>query len=110
MANNFRQIGEVMDYTNTTGATIKSGDVVLVGKRVGVALGDIADQKVGSVQMEGVFDLPKKPADAPAQGALVYWSAPLGKITTTATRNMLAGYAFLTASGGDKTVAVKLNG
>ena len=110
MAKNFRQIGSVMDYTNTTGAKISSGDLVLVGKRVGVSLGNITDKKIGSVQVDGVFDLDKKAGDVMIQGALVYWSETDKAITVTAARNTLAGYAFLAAEASDSTVAVKLNG
>lgn len=45
MANNFIQPGKVLDYVNTTTDTVVSGQVVLVGVILGVALGNIAPGK-----------------------------------------------------------------
>ena len=109
MAKNFLQLGHVMDYTNQ-GRALTSGDTVMVGDRIGVALNNIGNKKNGSVQVEGVFDLAKKAADELAQGALVYWDTKAKHITATAAQNKLAGYAFVTAKAGDLTVSVKLNG
>ena len=71
MATNYIQDGEVIDHV-ASGA-ITSGDVVVMGNIIGVALEDIADTETGPVQISGVFDLPKVTAAVIAQGeALVY--------------------------------------
>ena len=59
------QAGNVIDYT--AGATIASGDVVVIGNIIGVALGDIANGATGSVATRGVFTVPKVSAAVIAQ-------------------------------------------
>lgn len=71
MSTNYVQDGAVIDHT--AGSTITSGDVVVIGNIIGVALEDIVSGEVGPVQIEGVFDLPKVDAAVIAAGeALVY--------------------------------------
>jgi len=106
MAKNYIQPGEVMDYAASS--AIASGDVVVVGQRVGVALNDIASGDVGPVQVAGVFEVTKDGAVALAAGALVYWDAAAGNADDTDT-NPLMGYAFAAAATADATVLVKLN-
>jgi len=107
MAKNYIQEGDVLDHI--AAANIASGDVVLMGKRIGVAVADIASGQSGSVAVEGVFALPKVVANAPAQGALLYWDANASLLTTTATGNTLAGYAAAAAVNGDATVNININ-
>ncbi len=110
MAANHIQRGEAMPWTNSTGAAVSSGDVVLVGDRVCVALGDIADGASGQLATCEVFELTKEASLAIDQGVDVYWDAVNKVITTTATANTLAGCAFAAAAAADATVQVKLNG
>jgi len=107
--------GKTMNYTAS--ADISSGDLVVVGVRVGVAAADIANGAVGVLEMEGVFELPKV-TGAITQGALVYWDAdgtPVGGVsgdgglTTSTSGNTLAGYAVEAAGETAATVKVKLN-
>jgi predicted RecA/RadA family phage recombinase len=72
-------------------------------------LADIAADATGSVQVTGVFQLPKKAADTVAQGALVYWDATNQQITTTASGNTLAGFAAHAAAATTTAVDVKIN-
>lgn len=109
--------GRKMPYTAS--AAIESGDPVVVGSRVGIAQGDIANGASGILDMGGVYELPKANG-AISQGALVYWDpdgnpqggeSGAGAIaTTSATGNTLAGYAFAAAGATDETVEVKING
>lgn len=107
MTTKFQQPGEVADYT--AGANIASGDVVVMGVRVGVALAAIANGKTGSVQVSGVFRLAKLSTDNIAQGALVYWDNTNKRITSTSSGNTLAGYAFNAAGASTTAIDVKLN-
>jgi len=109
MTTRFVQPGRVLDYANG-GTARASGAVVVVGTLVGVCLTAIAANATGSVQVCGVFTLPKLSTDAPAQGASVFWDAANSRITTTASGNTLAGVAFAAAANGDATVNVLLNG
>ncbi|BDD88707.1 DUF2190 family protein [Desulfofustis limnaeus] len=108
MAQNYRQAGAVMPWTNGTGAAVAAGDVVAVGALVGVALGDIANGATGQVALDGVWELPKAAALEIDQGDLVYWDADDEAITKTSAGNTLAGAAFIGAAAAAATVRVKL--
>lgn len=107
--------GLTMNYTAS--AAIASGDLVVVGLRVGVAVADIANTETGTLELQGVFELPKV-SGAITQGALVYWDAdgnPVGGVsgagglTTTSNGNTLAGFAVEAAGETAATVKVKIN-
>lgn len=108
MTTKFVQPGRVLDYANG-GTARASGAVVVVGTLVGVCLSAIAANTTGSVQVCGVFTLPKLSTDTPAQGALVYWDTANSRITTTSSGNTLAGVAAVAAGSGETTVNVLLN-
>lgn len=79
MATNFYQDGDVLDYTNTTGAAIASGDPVAIGNIIGIALVDISISAVGSVALEGVWKVAKATGNAWVQGAKVIWDKSAAK-------------------------------
>jgi predicted RecA/RadA family phage recombinase len=106
---NFIQPGDVIDWTNSTGAVLASGAGVLVGTRIGVAAADIANTATGSVRVKGVVELPKLTTDAPTQGALLYWDNTNKRLTITSAGNTLAGYAAAAAANGATTVYLHLN-
>jgi predicted RecA/RadA family phage recombinase len=106
MATNFIQQGNILQHT--AGADIVSGDLVIIGVIAGVALTDIAEGASGSVQINGVFSLPKA-SGAITQGALVYWDDDPGQVTTTASENTLIGVAASAAASGDATAEILLN-
>lgn len=108
MTSKYKTRGVVMDYANA-GAAILSGQVLVIGTKIGVALADIASGATGSVQMAGVFELTKLGTDVVAQGALLYWDTAASRLTTTATANTLAGYAYTAAGNGPTTVQIVLN-
>lgn len=108
MATNFIQPGEVIDFT--AAAALASGAGVLIGKRLGVALGAVANGAQGVAQVTGVFSLPKLSTDVVTQGAELYWDDTNKRLTLTATANTLAGYAWAAAGNGETTVKIKLNG
>jgi len=79
MATNYVQDGGVIDYSNA-GAAISSGDVVVIGNQIGIALVDIAATTgTGAVAMEGVFDVPKVDAAVIAQGENVIYDVSASK-------------------------------
>jgi predicted RecA/RadA family phage recombinase len=99
--------GEILHYSNS-GSAIASGDVVVIGNRVGVAIVDIAATSgSGAVQMEGVFLLPKTTSQAWTQGAQLFWDGSL--LTTVGTANTPAGYADVAADSADSTGYVNLS-
>lgn len=107
---NYVEKGDVLEYTNSTGSDIASGDVVVSGSIVGVAMTDIADTETGSVQVEGVVRLTKKAALAITQGDMLFWDSTPGEITKTAADGVPIGVAFTSQGGSDTTVDVKLSG
>lgn len=108
MAKNYIQDGEVLSYTAL--AAVASGAVVLIGKKIGVALGDIAAGATGPVQVTDVWQLPKLSTDNVGQGDLLYWDAANSRLTTTAAGNTYAGFAAFAAGNTSATVNIKING
>jgi predicted RecA/RadA family phage recombinase len=106
---NYKESGEVLDYTNATGDTIPSGAVVIVGNLVGIAVTDILDGESGAVNLCGAYELTKDTPLAIAQGDEVFWSVADSEVTKTATDKPL-GTAFVAAGSADTTVIVKLYG
>jgi predicted RecA/RadA family phage recombinase len=104
---NFIEDGKVLNY-KVTGADVKSGDVVIIGKMVGVAVTDGVVGDTIAVAIDGVYSLPKA-SGALTQGASAYVVAADGTITGTATNNTFAGYVWKAAASGDTTVEVKLS-
>jgi predicted RecA/RadA family phage recombinase len=109
MAKNYVQEGDVLNYTNAGGAAIASGALVIIGKRVGIALGTIAPGASGSLAATGVFTLPKLGTDAIGEGDLLYWDSANSRLTATAGGNVQAGYATDPSANGVAVVNIKIN-
>ena len=108
--------GESVNYT--AGATISSGDVLVLGTNstliMGVALEDIANGSIGAVAIEGVYNLPKVSAAVIVQGESVIWDSSASEFddnqATPASGDISACCVAVEAAGnGVTTVAVKLN-
>jgi predicted RecA/RadA family phage recombinase len=116
MASNHVQPGKVLEYTNATAAAISSGDVVQVGQILGVALVDIAIGESGSVQIDGVFTVPKVTAAVIAQGESLTWDVSAGKfddnLATPATGDVTGAPALAFEAAGNTAteLAVKFTG
>jgi len=89
------------------GAAAASGDVLVIGSKVCVAMtgGSTGDTVV--VMNEGVFELAKA-VGAITQGQKLYFDATAKNITITAIDNTFAGYAYLPAASGDAIIQVLL--
>lgn len=107
MSTNFLQNGDVLDHTPSSAKT--SGQVVVIGARIGVCLAAIAANATGPLAVKRVFTLPKLSTDVVAQGALLYWDNGNTRLTTTVGSNVLAGYATAAAGNGVATVAININ-
>lgn len=110
MSTNKIQDGKTIQYTNTTGEIINSNTAILIGKRIGVAVSNIPNGETGILEVEGVFLLPKLSTDNISQGDILYWDNTNKRLTTTATGNTQAGYAFESAGSGTTQVKIKING
>lgn len=106
MTTRYVQPGQVLQHT--AAAAITAGDVVQVGKLTGVALATLAIGQTGSIQIEGVFSVPKKAGDAFAQGDFVLFD--------NVAKNFKIGnggpgcVAFAPALAADTTMLVKFTG
>lgn len=114
MATNYEQPGKVIRYT--AGADVVSGQVVVVGKILGVALEDIANGATGNVAIDGVFRVPKVSAAVIAAGENLTWDASAAafddNVATPATGDVTGApaVAFEAAGAGVTTLAVKFTG
>jgi predicted RecA/RadA family phage recombinase len=104
---NYIQPGDVLNHV--AASAIDSGDVVVMGQRIGIAMADIAQNATGAVAVSGVFELPVVTAGAIAQGALVYWDVADGEINASSGGNIPAGYAAKAKVSGNTTILVNLN-
>ena len=107
MTTKYVMSGDVIDYV--AGSAISSGQVLLIGARVGVALAAIANGATGAVRMQGIFTIAKLTTDVVTQGALLYWDNTNNRMTLTSAGNTLAGYATKAAGNGVTTVEINLN-
>lgn len=112
MSNNYVSPGEVIQFANTTGNAITSGSVVVVGAALGVALVNIpASTGVGSVAIEGVFELPKASGGEINAYTRPVWDVSAKKFihTAGASTDIVGGcIAIETAASAATTVKVKL--
>lgn len=83
--------GDIVQHL--AGSNIASGDVVVIGNRVGIAIADIASGSSGAVKMVGCYSVTKVSAQAWAAGDEIFWDASASKFTTVGTANTFAGHA-----------------
>jgi predicted RecA/RadA family phage recombinase len=112
MATNYIQPGNCIDYT--AGSDISSGDVVVVGGLLGVAMSDIANGDTGAVGVSGVYSLPKVTAHVLSVGERVQYDVSASSIAddgaTPASGDLVnCGIVTKAAGNGDTTVEVLIN-
>lgn len=84
--------GKTLQYKNpSSSVTIESGSVILLAARICVSVADISPLKSGSVELEGVFEVPKKTGEAFTFGQQLYADATTKELTGTASGNIYAG-------------------
>lgn len=114
MAKTHVQPGNIIAFT--LGATVAAGDLIKVGDRVGVCLGDGESGDEISVAVDEVFNVAKLSTDAMTViGTTVYLDATNKRVTLTTDGpgsdvNIAAGYTTSVAGNPSSTVNVKLNG
>jgi predicted RecA/RadA family phage recombinase len=96
----------VWDYTPSTAKV--AGELVLLGKIVGVVSRPIAANAKGAINTMGVFTFTKVTGGALSAGAVAYLH-PNGRVTGTATTSGIAGLVAVDALAGDTTVDVEIN-
>lgn len=99
---NYVQAGE--NLAITAAANVTAGKVVVVGTNLfGVANSTVTSGDLVTIVTSGVFDLTKVSGSSTsiAAGALVYWDATNGVVTTSATSNTKIGCAVALAANAD---------
>lgn len=104
------QQGNVIDYTNSTGSDISSGEFVILKGRVGIATVDIANGDVGSVEMEGVFEGSALTSETFAEGELLYLNSSKLLTKTRAGGKSFVGRATEAKSTTGKSCKFRLEG
>ena len=103
----FVQQGAAVDYTPTVDTP--AGAVVVQGDLFGITKHIIKANALGSIAVEGVFDIEKDPAATIAAGAKVYWDATASQAVTVATGNKQLGKAVAAAGARTSTVRTRLS-
>ncbi|WP_412506152.1 DUF2190 family protein [Roseovarius sp. SYSU LYC5161] len=106
MAKNYIRAGQTI--TATSGSSISSGDIIVLGSLVGITMTDAESGEEHEVAIEGVWEVPKVSAQAWTQGAAIYWDSSAYKATTASSGNTKMGYAAEAAGNPSATGRVKL--
>lgn len=80
---NYTRDGNTLDYANA-GSAIASGDVVVTGHTIGVALTDIATGETGELIITGQVRVPKVSGAVFVVGEKLIWDASAGKFDDSA--------------------------
>lgn len=109
MAQNYINSGDTFEYTIPSATTIVSGDVVVMGGVVGIALGGGTETEEIRVRTQGVFTVSKltTSGNSFAIGARVYYDTTAKKATSDATKTFI-GYAYEAEIQAATTVDVLL--
>lgn len=106
MKTTYIQKGDNLDYINATDQIISAGDVIMLGKHIGIAGTEIPVKGMGSIFVTGVFALPKVSVNEIAAGTDVYWDGT--GITEVSENNTIAGYAVAVSAAATQSIAVKI--
>lgn len=105
---NFVQRGDVL--TLPAPATVKAGDVVVVGEFIGFAATDAALGAEVEVELKGVWSVAKKTGETATAGMPVWWDAGANRATITEATNRRLGTATRAATADALRVDVRLAG
>jgi predicted RecA/RadA family phage recombinase len=97
--------GDILDHTPSS--AVAAGEVVVIGAIIGVAPRPIAANALGSLQVEGVFEMPVATGATGAQGSAINWYAVSG--VAHASTGVAAGKLAKARLAADTTVQVILN-
>lgn len=105
----FNLIADGNVATITAAADIASGDVVIVGGLIGIAVTDIAEDETGAINLKGAYTVAKTTGEAFSQGDRLYYDTDTLKTTKVVTADTIyIGKAFADALSADTTSVVLL--
>ena len=103
--------GSGIDYTPSS--DVAAGDVVVQEDLVGITKRDIATGQLGTLEVTGVYDLPKTAGvgEAIGAGAEVFWDVAdqVAKTDDESGANKYLGKTVAAAGDDDATVRVRLS-
>ncbi len=104
------QEGKIINYQNSTAGKISYGDIVVLSGRIGVASVDIPAGSLGTVQLEGVFEIAAETPAAFSVGETVYWDEANKRVTATkpASDAVVAGIVVEPKAATAATAFIKL--
>ena len=101
------QRGDSIDYIPE--ADVAAGDIIKVGRLVGVAKLDIKAGELGALAVVGVYEIAKAEGIAFAAGMEVGWNASTGQaVAAGASGSVKIGHAVGLTGATDKFVLVRL--
>lgn len=106
MAQNLKYPGK--SITTALASAVVSGQLAAIGKMVGVAGNDAAENQPNVYFVEGVFTLPKKAGDTVNVGGLLYLDSD-GKSVTVTSGTQFVGVAWAASASSDATVDCRIN-
>jgi len=97
--------GDILDHTPSS--AVAAGEVVVIGAIIGVAPRPIAANALGTLAVEGVWEMPVATGATGAQGSAINWYAVSG--VAHASTGVAAGKLAKPRLVGDTTVHVNIN-
>lgn len=108
MSSKYIAPGQIIEVTAPE--AVSADEVVQVGQIVGMAIHSADNGDPVQLGVVGIYTFPCKSTDDIAQGDLLYWDTANDELTSTASGNLLVGYAVAASGSGTATVDVKLTG
>lgn len=101
------QRGITLEWTNSTGNLVVSGQVIPLASRIAIAASDISNGKSGSVDTEGVFEIEKTTGESMAFGDELHFDTVTKKLTKTpSATTRYAGMCANSAGAGSSATSV----
>ena len=99
-------VADTWDHTPSVARA--AGDLVILGRVVGVVSRPIAANTKGAINVRGIFTFDKVTGGALTAGSIAYLHSNL-RVTGSATTTGIAGLVAADAAAGDTTVDVSIN-
>lgn len=109
MSTTQKQIGDILLYSNDSGADIAVDAIIVIGDAVAIAIVNIANGESGSVAVAGVHELAALTAGVWKQGDELWWDDANDKLTHVAGGNTYAGIAAADKANAATVAEVLLN-
>lgn len=106
---NFLDDGDTIPIASMPEAA-DSGEFLIVGELMGVAIAAFDSGSAGTLKRSGVFWLPKTTSEAWTQGQKLFWNASTKKFTIDSSKTPVSAVAWVAADSADTEGKVLLAG